>query len=151
VQEVALTPVEISKVEFTKSFRGYTEEEVDDFIDKVLKHYEELYRENLELKDQVDREASKVEQYKNIEDTLKSTLILAQKTAEEITRNSIKEAENIVNEANTKADDIIASAKNQVEDLKHEYSNLQRQVQVSKAKFRSMLTAQLEMLEDVKE
>lgn len=145
---MSLTPLDISKIEFTKSFRGYSEEEVDDFLDKVVKDYEDLFRKNLELKDQVEREAKNVEKYKNIEDTLKNTLVLAQKAAEDIKVNSNREAENIINEAKQKAQSIINDANNQVKELQQQYSDLKRQLLLYRTKYRSLLNAQMELLKD---
>lgn len=145
---MALTPLDISKVEFTKSFRGYSEEEVDDFLEKVVKDYEELYRENLELKEQVEREARNLDKYKNLEETLKNTLVLAQKAAEDNKLNSAREAENIVNEAKNKAQSIILEANNEVKELQRQFSDLQRQLLLFRTKHRSLLNAQLELLKD---
>ena len=48
-----LTPLDISNKEFKKAFRGYKEDEVDEFLDKVIADYERLYKENGELKDRI--------------------------------------------------------------------------------------------------
>jgi len=50
-----LTPLDIHNKEFKRSFRGYNEEDVDEFLDRVIKDYELLYRENIELKENMDR------------------------------------------------------------------------------------------------
>ena len=39
-----LTPLDIHNKEFKRGFRGYNEEEVDEFLDRVIKDYEQLYR-----------------------------------------------------------------------------------------------------------
>lgn len=148
---MALTPLDISKVEFTKSFRGYSEEEVDDFLDKIVKDYEELYRENLELKEQVEKEIRNADKYKSLEETLKNTLVLAQKAAEDNKLNSEREAENIINEAKNKAQSIILEANTEVKDLQQQYNDLQRQLMLFKTKYRSLLNAQLELLKDDEE
>jgi len=44
-----ITPMDIEQQEFSRSFRGYNEEEVDDFLDKIVKDYEELINENIRL------------------------------------------------------------------------------------------------------
>ncbi|MDF2569775.1 MAG: divIVA, partial [Sporomusa sp.] len=56
-----LTPLDIHSKEFKRSFRGYNEEEVDEFLDKVIKDYETLYRENIDLKETIERLNSKLE------------------------------------------------------------------------------------------
>ena len=49
-----LTPVDIHNQEFKRSFRGYDMEEIDDFLDQVVNDYEKLYRENDQLKKEVN-------------------------------------------------------------------------------------------------
>ena len=48
-----ITPMDIENKEFKKTFRGYNEEEVDEFLDAVKEDYENLYRENLDLKEKL--------------------------------------------------------------------------------------------------
>jgi cell division initiation protein len=48
-----LTPLDIQNAVFHRSFRGYNEAEVDEFLDRLVAEYEQLYRENLALKEQV--------------------------------------------------------------------------------------------------
>lgn len=50
-----LTPLDIHNKEFRRSFRGYNEDEIDDFLDQVVNDYEKLFRENDNLKEQVER------------------------------------------------------------------------------------------------
>ena len=65
-----LTPLDIHNKEFKRSFRGYNEEDVDEFLDRVIKDYELLYRENIELKENMDRLNSKLEHFQHMENTL---------------------------------------------------------------------------------
>ena len=48
-----ITPIEIENKEFKKGIRGYNQDEVDEFLDMVKEDFEQLYRENLELKEKV--------------------------------------------------------------------------------------------------
>ena len=48
-----ITPLDIQNKEFKKSFRGYKESEVDQFLDEIIEDYEKLYKENIELKDKI--------------------------------------------------------------------------------------------------
>lgn len=141
-----LTPLDIHNKEFKKSFRGYNEEEVDEFLDKVVKDYEKLYRDNIELKETIERISSKLEHYQHMEDTLHSTLVIAQETAEEVKLNAKKEMELMTKEAEIRAEKMVEESLSRVRKLTSEYEELQRQYQVFRARFRTMLQAQLEML-----
>lgn len=80
-----LTPIDIHNKEFKKSFRGYSENDVDDFLDQVVNDYEKLYRDNEQLRAKIARSEKDVEQYKKLEKNLQDTLLVAQRTAEEVT------------------------------------------------------------------
>jgi len=69
-----LTPMEIHNKEFKKVMRGFKEEEVDEFLDKVVTDFERLYRENGELKDKLSVINEKVDSYSLMEKTLQNTL-----------------------------------------------------------------------------
>ena len=141
-----LTPLDIHNKEFKKAFRGYNEEEVDEFLDKIIKDYEKLYRDNIELKETIERISSKLEHYQHMEETLHSTLVIAQETAEEVKLNAKKEMELMTKEAEIRAEKMVDNALARVRKLTAEYEELQRQHQVFRARFRTMLQAQLEML-----
>ena len=65
-----IAPIEIENKEFKKVLRGYKEEEVDEFLDLVKEDYEQLYRENAELKEKVRLYQDQINKYENIEETL---------------------------------------------------------------------------------
>ena len=75
-----LTPLDIHNKEFKRSFRGYNEDEIDDFLDQVVNDYEKLFRENDNLKEELSRMKKDNAQYQKLENNLKETLLIAQKT-----------------------------------------------------------------------
>ena len=141
-----LTPLDIHNKEFKKNFRGYSETEVDEFLDKVIKDYEQLYRENTELKETVERVSSKLEHYQQMENTLHSTLVIAQETAEEVKLNAKKETELLTKEAEIRAQKMVEEAMTKVRRMTGEYEELQKQAQVFRTRMRTLLQAQMEML-----
>ena len=146
-----LTPLEIHNKEFKRGFRGYNEEEVDEFLDRVIKDYETLYRENMDLKETIERLNSKLEHYQHMENTLHSTLVIAQETAEEVKLNAKKETELIMKEAEIRAQKLIDEALAKVRKLTGEYEELQKQSQVFRTRLRTLLQAQMEMLNTAEE
>lgn len=141
-----LTPMEIHNKEFKKVMRGYKEEEVDEFLDKVVTDFERLYRENGELKDKLSVINEKVDSYNLMEKTLQNTLVVAQSTAEEVVVNARKKADLIVKEAEEQAKRIIEQANNSVVDVHREYENLKKEVQVFRTRFKTLLESELETL-----
>ncbi|MBP2630883.1 MAG: DivIVA protein [Firmicutes bacterium] len=141
-----LTPLDIHNKEFKRSFRGYNEDEIDEFLDKVVKDYEQLYRDNLELKENIDRLKSKVEHFQHLENTLHNTLVVAQETAEEVKLNAKKEADLIVKEAKINGQKLIDEATGKVRQRIAEYEELEQQSQVYRTKMRTLILTQLELL-----
>ncbi|KXZ39577.1 cell division initiation protein [Alkalithermobacter thermoalcaliphilus JW-YL-7 = DSM 7308] len=143
-----ITPLDIENKEFKKSLRGYKEEEVDEFLDQVKEDFEKLYKENIELKDKLNMMTEQVTRYKNIEETLKNTLIVAQNTAEDVNATALKKAQVIIEEAELKARKIIENANNEVIDIKKEYEEIRKEFKIFKNKFKSLLENQIKTVEE---
>ncbi len=141
-----ITPLEIQNKEFKRSIRGYKEDEVDEFLDKIIIDYEKLYKENIELKDKLERAHHRLDQYKDIEETLKETLVVAQSTAEDVKLNAKKESELIIQKADTEAKGIIADANNEVESIRGQFENIKNQMQIFRTRFKTLLQSQLDSI-----
>ncbi|MPM83121.1 Septum site-determining protein DivIVA [bioreactor metagenome] len=142
-----LTPLDIHNKEFKKSFRGYSEEEVDEFLDRVIKDYEQLYRDNVDLKETIDRINSKLEHFQHMENTLHNTLVIAQETAEEVKLNAKKETDLLLKEAEIKSQRLVDEAMSKVRRMTGEYEELKKQIQVYRTRMRTLVQAQLEILQ----
>lgn len=88
-----LTPLDLNSKTFSKGFRGYDIEDVNEFFGQVSKDYERLYQDNVELKDTVERVSAKLEYYQHMEGTMQSTLSVAQETADEMKKSSKQKVE----------------------------------------------------------
>ena len=66
------TPLDLKNKTFTKGFRGYETEEVDKFFAQVVKDFERLYQDNIELKETVERVSAKLEYYQQMEATCRT-------------------------------------------------------------------------------
>lgn len=104
-----LTPVDIHNKEFSRSFRGFNQEEVDDFLDQVVNDYEKLYRDNNQMKKEIELCNKQLDQYRQLEKNLQDTLLVAQRTADEV-----------VNTANIRGDEVRQAARQAGENLKRE-------------------------------
>ncbi|MDU2066542.1 MAG: DivIVA domain-containing protein [Sporomusaceae bacterium] len=141
-----LTPLDIQNKEFKRSFRGYNEDEIDGFLDLVIKDYEHLYRENVELKDTIERLNGKLENYQQMENTLHNTLVIAQETAEEVKLNAKKQSELLMREAEIKGQQLVDEATAKVRRLSGEYEEIHKQMQIYRSRMKTMLQAQLDMI-----
>lgn len=141
-----LTPTDIHNKEFGKGFRGYNEREVDEFLDQVVKDYEALQRDNLELKDTIERLSSKLEHFQQMENTLHNTLVIAQETAEEVKLSAKKETSLMLKEAEIRGQQILDEASSKARKMAADYEELKKQAQVFRMRMRTSIQAQLELL-----
>ncbi len=141
-----LTPMDIHNKEFSRKFRGYQEDEVDEFLDAVVGEFEKLHKENIDLKDRIHALEDQISQYKTMEHTLKDTLVTAQKTADEVTALARKKAGMIQKDAEDQAHHIVESANNQVIEIRKEYQEAQKQMKLFQSKYRSLLETQIELI-----
>lgn len=142
-----LTPLDIHNKEFTRSFRGYDEDEVNEFLDQIIKDYEAVLQEKKELFERVNELDERLEYFQNIEETLNKSILVAQESAEEVRRNAQKEAQLIVKEAEKNADRIINDALAKSRKIMLEIEELKKQAAVYKMRFKMLIEAQLEMLQ----
>ena len=145
-----ITPLDIENKRFGKQkIGGYNVNEVDDFLDELTLEYGKLYKENAELKMQREELDSNVGKYKNIENTLQNTLVMAQKTADEITAVAKQQAEQIVKDAEYQAKTSVDELNTQILTKQKELEDLKKQFDVYKAKMESLLISQLELLKEI--
>ena len=113
-------PLDLKNKTFTKGFRGYETEEVDKFFAQVVKDFERLYQDNIELKETVERVSAKLEYYQQMEATMQNTLVVAQETADEVKKTSEKKAQLMLDETTAKCDSLKADAQNEADRLQNE-------------------------------
>ena len=141
-----LTPLDLETRTFVKKFGKYKAEEVDEFMTALRIEYEKLYKENLALKDKVSMLSDAIKQYKSMEDTLQSAIIVAQNTGEEVKRNAYTKAENIVNDAELKASTLISDAGKEVTRINYQFEEMKRSVEIYRAKMVSLISSQMDIL-----
>ena len=154
-----LKPLEVYSKKFEKSFRGYDEEKVDTFLIQVAKDYEELYEENMQIKETAEQTNSQLQYYQKLEKTLQNALMIAQKTAEEIVEKANNEKEAIIKEAQEKEHYILADVEKAADARREELSgsiiarqkdlaHIQANIQTYFDKTRYLLENQLRMLSE---
>lgn len=144
---MGLMPIDVQNKEFARSFRGYNAEEVDEFLDKVAKDYEQAMKDKLGLEEKNRELQEKLEQYQDLEKTLHNAIIVAQETAEDVKRNANKEAELIRKEAEKEAQRTVEEAHYKASRILSEHEEVYKQAQIFKLRFRSFIEAQLASLE----
>jgi len=133
---VTLTPVDIRNQRFKKAFRGYSEAEVNRFLLTVAEEYEKLYRNHVELKESLKKREFELAKYRELEETLQQSIVLAQKMAEEVVANAERQAESIKQAARQRIAEIFGI-----------YEDVLKRLNVFRAEIKSMLSTQAELLE----
>ncbi|USB34517.1 DivIVA domain-containing protein [Paenibacillus sp. YPG26] len=141
-----LTPLDIHNKEFSRRLRGYDEDEVNEFLDQIIKDYESVIRENKDLQNQLLTVQEKLDHFATIEESLSKTIIVAQEAADEVRNNAKKEAQLIIKEAEKNADRIINESLSKSRKVALEVEELKKQASVYRARFRVLVEAQLELL-----
>jgi cell division initiation protein len=141
-----LTPLDIHNKEFSKGFRGYDEDEVNEFLNQVIKDYELILREKKDLEEQLESLQERLNHYSEIEETLNKSIVIAQETAEEVKRNAQKEAKLIIKEAEKNADRIVNEALSKARKIALDIEELKKQSKVFRTRFKMLVEAQLDLL-----
>jgi cell division initiation protein len=142
-----ITPLDIRKQPFRKMWRGFDPDAVNSFLEMVAAEYEALIRQNNEFATQVKCLEQKLESYTKVERILNDTLLTAQKATDEARVNAQKEAELIIKDAMVRADRYEDEARNRAHRLESEMVALRNQRDSFLARFRAMLTTQLNLIE----
>ena len=98
-----LTPMDINNKEFKRVLRGYSPEEVDEFLDEVVESYEELFKEKSKLEEKLAAASEQINHYSKIETTIQNTLLLAQNAADSAKETAQREADLMLKNANEAA------------------------------------------------
>lgn len=131
-----ITGMEIRNQQFTRSMRGYNEDEVKNFLQQIAQDYEALYSENSQLRESIQRCKFELDKYHKIEETMNNSLILAQQTAETLKVNAQKEADRILDDS-----------KRSVAEMLSAYQEVIRRINLFNLELKSQLSIELEMLE----
>ena len=142
-----MTPIELQNYEFTtQKFGGYNKQQVDDFVAVVLKEFESYYRDNLELKDRITMLNESLKSFKAMEESLQNTLLFAQNTADDITKNAKQKAENIIEEAKVTASGIIDDANKKKTEAEQKTNEMENHYKMFRAKYEALLQSELQLL-----
>ena len=146
-----MTPVDIETADFKKVALGYSCDEVDTFLDKVIVEFERLFKENAKLQDKVTTTEEALKYYKDLGDTIRNSIVRAEKTVEETKHNAEVEASQIVKTAEQQAVDIMQDAHKQLYQLKNEIIRVRAEYESVKGKLKMLLETELKMLEQYEE
>jgi cell division initiation protein len=141
-----VTPLDIQQKRFHVAFRGYERTEVEAFLDVVREEMEGLVREVTELREFHQTYDERMRDYRDREDTLKSTMITTHRLAEDIRENARKEAQLMVKDAEIKYQQTLERAREEKLRLESELIELRRRKHHFLQDMRKMIQIHQEMV-----
>ncbi|SFB85006.1 cell division initiation protein [Alkalibacterium subtropicum] len=154
---MALTPMDIHNKEFPVRMRGYDQDEVNDYLDQIIKDYEMLLKQKKETEKKLDLAEEKLANYDQMHDSLNKSILVAQEAADRLKLNAEKEAEMIAKEASTEAsnlkheaennaDELLKDAVNKARKIEQETEELRKQSRIFRQRLQLMIESQLELV-----
>lgn len=144
-----ITVADITNKEFKKVLRGYSVDDVDEFLDKIAQDYEAVSKENSNIKDKLKSIEEKVDHYTKMENTIQNTLLLAQNASDQAKENAKKESELIIKNANETSKRVIDKAHNDVIQINDEFERVKQEFVKFRSKYRNFMESQLELFDDM--
>ena len=141
------SPLEITQREFGRTFRGLDPEEVQTFLEQIAEEMTRLLQENTDRAAQIQRLEGQLRVYQEREDSIRNTLVTAQKMTEEIKSNAKREADLLVRETELKAERILEDAHRKLGQVQAEIAEFKRQRDLFASKLRGLLKTHLELLD----
>ncbi len=142
-----VSPLDIRKQEFTRTFRGYEPEEVDAFLQMLSTEWEEMRDDHRRLEEQVRGLEEKIRHYERVEEALQEALQTARDSSRKAVENAEDRAQNIIRNAEAEAYRIQGDAVARRDLLRQENSRLLNRRHELVARLRAFLTSEMEMLE----
>jgi len=146
-----ITPLDIQQKQFPMKFRGFDVDEVYSFLELIREEMEELLRENASLKESLSRADSQLQEYNNMNATLRDTLITTQQMVDDYKANARKESDLIIREAESKADDILKAAQEKAVKIHEDIVELKGIRRHFKEEVKRLIESHMKMIEFDKE
>ncbi|ODA39576.1 DivIVA domain-containing protein [Desulfosporosinus sp. BG] len=140
-----MTPLDIRNKTFRKGVRGYQCEEVEKFLENVSQEFETIYAENFELREKTKGLETEISHYRQLENTLQQTLVLAQQTAEEVKQAARHEAELLLREAEHEKQNKVSEAQKRWDEIQEDIQGLMRNRDILRTQLKSFLLAHLDL------
>lgn len=144
---------------FNRALRGYDPEEVNAFLDKVIKQLEIIIASNKQKDKKIVELASlakenarlkeKLAQYERMEGTLNKAILMAQKTSDQMRFVAQQESELIISDAKKNANRIVNDALIEAEKTEHEAMVLKRNISIFKKKIKGIIESQLDIVDEL--
>ena len=153
-----ITSLEIKDKSFSTKFRGFDPEEVDEFLDIVVRDYETLVRSNHDKEQQIRNLEERLSYFDEMKDSLSQSVLIAQDTAERVKQAATERSHNIIHhaeqesqrlldEAKYKANEILRQATDNAKKVAIETEELKNKSRVFHQRLKSTIESQLAIVD----
>jgi cell division initiation protein len=153
-----IRPIDVRRKEFRNGFRGYDANQVDDFLDAVADEFERTYMENSRLREEVSGLRERLQQFEELEGSIRAALIHAEQAANDLRRSANWEADDLrksaareadltIRDAKARAHQMLAESSARVEAIQESYDALQDAKRKFAGDFRQLLKTYTEMMD----
>jgi cell division initiation protein len=155
-----IRPIDVRRKEFRNGFRGYDANQVDDFLDAVADEFERTYMENSRLREEVSGLRERLQQFEELEGSIRAALIHAEQAANDLRRSANWEADDLrksaareadltIRDAKARAHQMLAESSARVEAIQESYDALQEAKRKFSGDFRQLLKTYNEMMDSM--
>jgi cell division initiation protein len=144
---MSLTPVEIRHLKPRRGLFGYERDTVDGLLEEIAGSFENVWRERADLRDEVEDLESELARHREIESALRSTLLSAERMADDVRAQAHREAEVIIAEARARARDVTGGAEMERERIAADVRRLRSLQTDLRVEYRAFLHAALSRLD----
>jgi cell division initiation protein len=142
-----ITPVDIQHREFKRALQGYDPADVDQFLDEIIETLEDEAHQRAALEAEISDLRERISHFKAMEESLQNTLVLAQRTADEVKASAHKEADLIREHARLAAEREVASYNDAIADVRREHQAAYEAAERAKGELRHLLSTHLALLD----
>ena len=150
-RQMTVTPLDLRQSRFKTVMRGFDKTEVTALLDAVADDYEDALRDNDRLRHDIARLEAALKQHRELEGSLKSTLISAQKVADDMRETAQADAARILREAEGRAELVQQKAQARLEDVQREIDGLKMKRRETETGVESLISTLHNTLEFIRE
>lgn len=142
-----ITPVDIQHKSFKKALQGYDRADVDGFLDEIIETLEDEAQHRAALEADIADLKERISHFKAMEESLQNTLVLAQRTADEVKASAHKEADLIKEQSRIAAERELANYNDATAEARREHQRAVEATEKARSELRSLLMTHLALLE----
>ncbi len=142
-----ITPIDVQHKTFKRALQGYDRAEVDQFLDEIIEAMEDGATQRAALEAEIADLKERVSHFKAMEESLHNTLVLAQRTADEVKAAAHKESDLIREQARLAAEREITGYNDAIAEVRRDHQRAVEETEKTRSELRALLTTHLSLLD----